>query len=118
MSKWRFLWITDLHYELPDANYLDDPKELKEKYDAPFRENVFTNFNRILRYGGFENMELDFIVIGGDITTHGNRRGFDTFLAQAFPLLQSLVPTKAICIVPGNHDVVWGIDPTEEGYFR
>jgi hypothetical protein len=24
MGHWTFLWITDLHYELPSANYLDD----------------------------------------------------------------------------------------------
>jgi len=117
MAKWRFLWITDLHYELPDANYLDDAKELEEKYNWPLRENVFSDFIGVLEHGGFAEMDLSFIAIGGDVTTHGQQTGFTRFEDGAFRKLQDFVSPKAICVVPGNHDVVWGIDPTGRKYF-
>lgn len=118
MATWRFLAITDIHYELPEANYLDDPKELKQFSDRALWESAFTDFNRLLEWGGFNEKELCFIAIGGDITSHGKQQGFTTFVQSALPKLQDLVASReAICVVPGNHDVVWGLDPTEKRYF-
>jgi predicted phosphodiesterase len=112
---WRFLWITDLHYELPDANYLDDPKEL-QSFERAYEENAFDLFYKILGTKELKN-SLSFIAIGGDVTSHGIPRGIQKFKLHGLPKLQKLVRSEAICIVPGNHDVAWGLDPTAPGYF-
>ena len=47
MKEWSILVVTDLHYELPDANFVDDPKELAPDHWA-FRDSVFTDFHVLL----------------------------------------------------------------------
>jgi 3',5'-cyclic AMP phosphodiesterase CpdA len=62
---------------------------------------------------------LSFIAIGGDVTSHGKAAGFTRFADEALPSLQRMVARReAICAVPGNHDVVWGLDPIGSGYFN
>ena len=124
MGKWAFLWITDLHYESPDSSFTDDGKELNEAYDEPLRESIFRDFHSILNadFRSLANPDapdaLSFIAIGGDVTTHGRVSGFDRFVKDALPRLNDFVAKpEAICIVPGNHDVVWGMNPTRPGYF-
>ena len=124
-KTWAFLWITDLHYEQPEANYLDDAKEIKEDFNLPLRDDTFADFQATLNHD-FDILnnvdpkgEFSFVAIGGDITTHGKVNGFTRFLSEALPILQRKVgENKAICIVPGNHDVVWGLDPTGRNYFH
>jgi 3',5'-cyclic AMP phosphodiesterase CpdA len=114
-AHWSLLFVTDLHYQLPDANFTDDPKEL---YLPALRENVFTDFDNILT-NGFGAPRFDVIAIGGDITTNGQLEGFERFTREAMPLLRPLVQSaEAICLVPGNHDVQWGLDPTEPDSFQ
>jgi len=116
MYKWSFLWITDLHFALPDANYLDDAKELTE-LEAPFRDDIFQDVYGVLR-DGFGDSKFDFIAVGGDITSHGKASGFSRFQEEMIPLLERLVDDrKAICVVPGNHDVTWALDSTKQRYF-
>jgi 3',5'-cyclic AMP phosphodiesterase CpdA len=124
-KTWAFLWITDLHYEQPEANYLDDAKEIKEDYNLPLRDDTFADFQATLNqnFAALGSVDpsgkLSFIAIGGDITTHGNTNGFSRFLKEALPSLQrSVGENKAMCIVPGNHDVTWGLDPTGRNYFH
>jgi 3',5'-cyclic AMP phosphodiesterase CpdA len=113
-QKWSLLSITDPHYEQPDANYLDDNKD---QIPSALRDNIFANFNRIIQ-SGFARAQFDLIAICGDITTHGNPHGFDRFFGEAVAALQLLVPRRdAVCIVPGNHDVVWGLKPTDTNSF-
>ncbi len=117
MGHWTFLWITDLHYASPDTNYLDDPKEL-DNFEQAIRENVFPQFDELLQPQNFEGKDLSFIAIGGDLTTQGKSEGFDRFREECFPKLLALCPDpNAICIVPGNHDVTWALDPQQKGYF-
>jgi hypothetical protein len=55
MPAWNFLWITDLHYELPDANFIDDAKEVDRRF-LQFRESAFSNFDRILEFSGLKKV--------------------------------------------------------------
>src|SRR5438309_1097890 len=108
MRSWSIVSISDLHYESPNSNYTDDPKELQ---DVAFREDIFQEFNAILE-NGFASEKFDLICIAGDITTHGKAEGLKRFKSEALPKLSSLVNSReAIAVVPGNHDVVWGLDP-------
>lgn len=113
VPSWSLLCITDLHYEQPSANFVDDPKE---ELDQPaYREDIFRNFQNIIE-NGFSSHSLDLVVVGGDVTTHGQEPGFKRFAKEALHPLQSLVRSQqALCLVPGNHDVRWGLDPTEKG---
>ena len=61
MRKWSLLSITDLHYELEDANYADDPKDLSI---PGLRNEVFQDFNAILDYG-FSKEEFDLVANWG-----------------------------------------------------
>lgn len=57
-------------------------------------------------------MTLDAIVISGDVTVRGRVEGID-LLDSVLDELGDALPTKdRILIVPGNHDVVWGTDPS------
>lgn len=113
-NPWSLLFITDLHYEDPDANFVDDNKDF---LPPGYRDNLFSDYDRILNQG-FQPRSLDLIAIGGDITTHGKDHGFSRFL-ESLPLLQHLVKVEqAICIVPGNHDVKWGLEPTAANSFN
>lgn len=96
-KTWAFLWITDLHYEQPEANYLDDAKEIKGDCNLPLRDDTFADFQATLKqdFSALSNVdpkdELSFIAIGGDITTHGKANGFTRFLREALPSLQRSV---------------------------
>ena len=124
MAKWAFLWITDLHFASPNSNYIDDPRELDLPGDQRFRDTIVRSLHTILdldfrKIANGETQEsLSFVAIGGDITTRGESHGFKQFSRDTFPKLSRLVSTPdAICIVPGNHDVVWGINPYSADYF-
>jgi len=113
--NWSLLSITDLHYESPE-NFLDDNKEgAAESY----LDQIFVNFNNILERGfGDPPKKFDLIAVCGDITTQGKSKGLDRFEREAIPLLHSLAPErKAICVVPGNHDVEWNLNPADENSF-
>lgn len=113
-NRWSLLLISDLHFEDPDANFEDDPKELNL---AALRNAVFPQLDAILN-DGFEKESFDLIAVTGDITTHGRPEGFDKFV-QIYPQMRQLVKKEeAICIVPGNHDVLWGLDPTASNSFN
>ena len=115
-GHWSLLSITDLHYEAAETNLLDDAKELEY---WQYRENVFPDFNRIVD-PGLAGQKFDLVAIGGDITTHGKKEGLTAFRHQMLPfLVPPLVPSRqAVCIVPGNHDVTWKLDPYAAGSFR
>jgi len=114
MRTWSILSLSDLHYESPNSNYTDDPKELQ---DVAFREDIFQGFNAILE-NGFGGEKFDLISVAGDITTHGQANGLRRFRSDGLPKLLNLVACReSIAIVPGNHDVVWGLNPYVDDYF-
>lgn len=108
------LHLSDLHYESPDSNYGDD-----DKADTPpsVRSNVFSNLNQILE-GWPLDEPVDIVAVTGDITTRGNQEGFAKFQEKTVALLKDrLRNRKAFFLVPGNHDVRWGLDPAKSDYF-
>src|ERR1700739_313806 len=109
MPKWSFLFITDLHYADANYNFEDDPKDLTDQQKR-IRESVFTDLHELLDPRLSAVAPLSFIAIGGDLSTHGQPAGFDSFLEGTYKKLSQLMPKnkKAICVIPGNHDVIWG----------
>ncbi|HTU64341.1 MAG TPA: metallophosphoesterase [Steroidobacteraceae bacterium] len=107
------LHLTDLHYA--------SGKQLVDSKIGNFQTYCETPFEILA--GLLESLDhaapFDAIAISGDITTRGETRGLHDFRAEALPVLQKLVGTKAaICLVPGNHDVAWDLDPKSTGYFE
>jgi 3',5'-cyclic AMP phosphodiesterase CpdA len=114
-SRWSILSLSDLHYESPDSNYLDDAKELGNLPE--FRDDLFRDVDAVLK--GLPEGSFDAVVVGGDITTHGKENGFKRFRDEMLPALMKLAPDPShVCIVPGNHDVEWSLDPTAKGVFE
>ena len=114
MSRWSILSLTDLHYESPDWNYVDDAKELGNL--PQFRDSLFREFEAVL--SGLGGLPFDAVTFGGDITTQGKPAGFERFRREMLPKLLDLAPTPShLCVVPGNHDVEWMLDPAAEGSF-
>lgn len=111
--RWSILSVTDLHYEQPDSNYVDDPKELEW---PAYRDNIFSNFDAILK--AIPAGVCDLVALGGDITTHGRLAGIQRFDRDAMArLIEIAGKPEAVCVVPGNHDVTWGLEPTTPGAF-
>lgn len=109
--KWELLHLTDIHF---GDVYID---ETKQAVPAPTRENLRPRVERMLRAYQEEGMPHA-LVITGDITIAGNEEALSTG-AEAFrPFAQSMVGDKRIvAIVPGNHDVKWGLRASAPGLF-
>ena len=45
MRSWSLLLITDLHYENPDSNFIDDNKD---SLQPGLRDTLFPDYERIL----------------------------------------------------------------------
>jgi len=117
MPTRKFLWITDIHYESIADNVKDDAKELSAEEEKELREIVFPGlYNNLDALAG--DPSLTFVGVGGDFTSRGNAEGFRKFKEELLPRLQRLVPTpQAVCMVPGNHDVEWGLNPDQNDYY-
>src|SRR5687767_1903108 len=115
MRRWSLLLLTDLHYALPEVNFIDDPKELSDEHWA-FRDSVFADFQLLLE--SIEDRSFDLVMVCGDITTHGRGEGLTKFTDQALPQVTRIAKgAGAVCVVPGNHDVQWGLAPTDPNVF-
>jgi 3',5'-cyclic AMP phosphodiesterase CpdA len=111
--EWNILHISDIHLGSP-ANLTDDAKT---PVPDAFRDSVIESFHDLLR-DMLSATTFDAAIISGDISNGGNVEGFDRFDRDTAPLLLNLVATPAaVCIVPGNHDVGWSLDPTAPDYF-
>jgi predicted phosphodiesterase len=114
MADLKFLALTDLHHA-SESNYLDDPKI---KTPSATRHNVFDDFHNILE-NALPDEPFDLIPVTGDLTTAGQAEGLERFDKETWPLLLKRVPNaKQICIVPGNHDVAWRLDPGAPDYLE
>lgn len=114
-GEWRILHFSDLHFA-SDTQYLDDDKE---STPPDFREDVIEYVKVELEK--ISNNKPDIIAITGDVTITHSEEGFRIF--EDFTsknLLQLLCSCneercnaktckEKLCIVPGNHDVQWGI---------
>lgn len=57
-------------------------------------------------------IDLDAVVITGDVTARGSQDGFDLLPSILARLGDSLPDADRVLVVPGNHDVVRGIRPS------
>ncbi len=113
--RWSVLLVTDLHYVAPNTNFADDDKELGRL--PGLRHDIFVDFNAVLQ--AFDPGSFDIVAVCGDVTSHGDPLGFDRFRTKGLPHLLKLVHTPAaVCVVPGNHDVKWNLDPRTRGAFE
>jgi Calcineurin-like phosphoesterase len=110
MKSWDFLHVSDLHLSAT-SQYIDD---LKVHVDPAFRDNAFAAFVSL-----YKNSELlksvRYVIFSGDVTTAGEQDGFDQFSREVVPNLRGS-SEKHFFIVPGNHDVVWSLDPKMSDY--
>ena len=96
--SWSLICITDLQYEQPSANFVDDPKELEPEHTA-FREDNLRNFQNIIGHG-FEPWSFDLRTVAGDVATHGRDSEFQQFSKEVHSQLQSRVRKReALCLV-------------------
>src|SRR5690349_14652628 len=111
-NQWSLLSFTDLHFRA-SSNFTDEDKTGLE---TDYRRNVFQVMKYIL--GGFPQASLDGIIIAGDITTRGLHTGFEEFKAYAEHMKPLLKEHAQLYVVPGNHDVKWGLWQKESNYFE
>jgi predicted phosphodiesterase len=114
MTQASILHLSDIHYKSPETNFAND-----NKADVPpeMQVNVFSGLYQILDHA-FAEKHFAAIAVCGDITTHGHPEGFVMFKKEIYGSLRRLVAeSQAICMVPGNHDVIWGIIPDKVDYF-
>jgi CheY-like chemotaxis protein len=101
MSTITFLHLADLHFQ---AGAAFESFNLKRVLDALWED---------IKSQAAE-LKPDFIVFTGDVSYHGKREEYDLAIEHFFdPLLRiTKIPKERLFIVPGNHDVNWGmIDP-------
>jgi 3',5'-cyclic AMP phosphodiesterase CpdA len=113
------LHLTDLHFGYlgkDDEALLAD--EDKENVDPRFREKVIDQFLHILREGD-RFLKSDVIAVTGDLTIRAKPDGYKILREQALDPLRRLLKSRqeSLCIVPGNHDVTWDLDPNQAHYF-
>jgi 3',5'-cyclic AMP phosphodiesterase CpdA len=107
------LQISDIHFESDPTSYLDDDKFY---VDPSLRANVFRNAHASLK--AFRRGLFDVIAVTGDITTAGKPAGFRAFECELVPAIRQILPDKrALCMVAGNHDVVWALNPEMPNYY-
>jgi 3',5'-cyclic AMP phosphodiesterase CpdA len=117
------LHLSDLHLASAkaDTDVLGDyktsivlPEERQRRTGAI--SDTLNQLGSALSAAGFK---LDAIVITGDVTFQGRQDGIDLLPDVLAQLGDALPPNDRILIVPGNHDVVWGTEPSSpERYER
>lgn len=116
-SSWTLIHLSDLH--LTTKSYAE---EVKAKTDDGHRRSHYEVLRSLLSDASFQNaVAADAAIVSGDVTTKGDPLGFALFADQIVPELErALKPglgRNAVCVVPGNHDVTWRLDPSTPEYF-
>lgn len=105
------LFLTDLHLGDKGAARPADDRKVRVVSDAErtsIRELAEEQMRRLSASIRQQGKEISALVLGGDITMHGQTEGFaelDEFLRAGLGDL--LPPPNRIVATPGNHDVVW-----------
>ena len=90
-SRFRFAILTDPHIALPETIWQSPKRFHLVEISIPAIEQVLADLNEL---------DLDFLLIPGDLTQHGERQNHhwlaDRLAALPFPTY----------VVPGNHDVI------------
>src|SRR6478609_821428 len=111
------LHLTDIH--IGDKQSTDDHKA-GGAIGYPERHQRFTTYCSTLKSLGkqleAESRILDAVIVSGDITVRNQEDGFKLFkdliesLGSAKPLNNNVV------VIPGNHDVQWGVKDFKKKY--
>ncbi len=117
--KWRILHVTDLHYGSSEENsplFVDE-----DKVDLPkaMRDRVVTVFHELLTAKPLAG--LDAVMMTGDVADRCSEGGFKQYAETTAVALRRLLPEgmpKALCIVPGNHDVRWNLSGKAPDFFE
>jgi hypothetical protein len=76
-------------------------RRLLEQTLASLREDLATR-----------DLQLDAVVVSGDVTYQGDRHGFELLPQVLAKLGDRTPPPEKTVVIPGNHDVAWGTNPS------
>lgn len=115
------LHLTDIHFG--KEQFLGDIKVKKTLADNSKiqRSQVYSNtLKAITRYLEANDLTLDAVIVSGDITIGNQESGFKMFDELINSLGSKRPENKNIVVLPGNHDVTWGLkdgDPNKYQLF-
>jgi 3',5'-cyclic AMP phosphodiesterase CpdA len=108
------LHLTDLHLGTTGLDPLDDYKsDFVPISERVTRHSVLAStLSALSRHLTENNYTIDAILISGDVTYANGIEGFEALAATLEILGDQLPPPERIVVVPGNHDVKWGTEPS------
>jgi 3',5'-cyclic AMP phosphodiesterase CpdA len=115
------LHLSDLHLaNAPAEDTLGDYKiEAVKEADRISRARLLKNTLKALAAWLAENnTKLDGVIVTGDVTTRGDPAGYGQLPSLLSALGTALPEPQQIVVVPGNHDVTWGTEPSSEERYR
>jgi 3',5'-cyclic AMP phosphodiesterase CpdA len=113
LTPYRILHLSDLHLGKSETRFIDDGRGV---VPPNYREDIVANLYGLLRQAPIQP-DIAAVIISGDITNRGDVSGFDEFVGKLVPHLRRFAPNARLCLVPGNHDVAWGLAPRGERFF-
>jgi 3',5'-cyclic AMP phosphodiesterase CpdA len=108
------LHLTDLHLGTTGLDPLDDYKsDFVPISERVTRHRVLAStLSALSRHLTESDCTIDAILISGDVTYANGIEGFEALAATLEILGDRLPPPERIVVVPGNHDVRWGTEPS------
>lgn len=109
------LHLTDLHLGngAGDAPLGDYKSEFVPIAERVTRHSVLTStLSALSRHLIESGDKLDAVLISGDVTYANAVAGFEALAVTLEILGDQLPPSDRIVVVPGNHDVEWGTEPS------
>jgi 3',5'-cyclic AMP phosphodiesterase CpdA len=113
----HLLHLSDLHLRSdPALDIIGDPKDIV--IAAPLQQTsarrIFSTLEALGRdiAAGGRDLDLDCIVVSGDIADKNDPLAYSLLPKVLAPLVPTLVPADRVVVVPGNHDVKKGSEPS------
>lgn len=104
--------LSDLHFGWKGEKYMH--RFVKDEYSYTLTEHMIGEFaSRRARF--MKEPERLHLVVSGDLTYQGNKKEFklaEDFLNEVCKGLH--IPKERVSIVPGNHDLNWGLDKADK----
>lgn len=115
------LHLTDLHLSQPSkGNALGDYSKAQLLEPQEFQSRISALRASLDSLGGYlmdQRIELDGIILTGDITVASDPEGYEMLPAFLNRLGTAMVEPDRVLITPGNHDVRWSTAPgSDERY--
>jgi 3',5'-cyclic AMP phosphodiesterase CpdA len=114
------LHLTDLHLGTTGLDPLDDYKsDFVPISERVTRHRVLAStLSALSRHLTESDYTIDAILISGDVTYANGIEGFEALAATLETLGDRLPPPERIVVVPGNHDVKWGTEPSSPERYK